>query len=165
MRAKSVSAVILSSDKKKVLLIKRRDVPVWVLPGGGVEKNESEKEAILREIKEETGFSCSIIKKVAEYTPINKLAKFTFLFECKILSGEKKISSETKDIDFFEIEKLPKLTPPPYENWIKDTLNNSFLIKRKITEVTYFQFIKILFLLPILVFRFVLSKIGLTINS
>ena len=30
-----------SEDRKEILLIKRRDVPVWVLPGGGIDSGES----------------------------------------------------------------------------------------------------------------------------
>lgn len=35
----------------------------YTLPGGGVEKNESLEEAVIREVKEETGYICKIIKK------------------------------------------------------------------------------------------------------
>ena len=49
----TVLASIFSENRKKILLVKRRDVPVWVLPGGGVEENENEEDAILREAKEE----------------------------------------------------------------------------------------------------------------
>lgn len=35
----------------------------YTLPGGGVEKGESLEEAVLREVKEETGYICKIIRK------------------------------------------------------------------------------------------------------
>jgi len=56
MIPKSVIGVVFSPDEKQVLLTKRRDVPVWVLPGGGIERNENPEDAIVREILEETGF-------------------------------------------------------------------------------------------------------------
>ncbi|NBO24836.1 MAG: NUDIX hydrolase, partial [Chlamydiae bacterium] len=51
----AVAIFLLSPCKEKVLLIKRRDVPVFALPGGGVESNESAEEAAIREMGEETG--------------------------------------------------------------------------------------------------------------
>lgn len=162
----TVIGCIFSEDRKKVLLIKRRDVPVWTLPGGGIEENESLEEAITREILEETGYKTKILKKVGEYLPINRLSRYTHLYESKILSGGSKISDETKDIFFFDINNLPKLIPPPYLEWIQDSLKNEKkIVKKELKSVNYFSLIKNFFLHPILVFRFLLSKIGLTINT
>lgn len=162
----SVISCIFSKDRKKVLLIKRRDVPVWTLVGGAIEENETLEEAITREILEETGFQTKIRKKVGEYSPINKLAKFTHLFESEILSGEATVSDETREIKFFDVDNLPKLLPPPYPEWIEDSLKDEHkLIIRKLNSVNYLTLIKNLILHPILVIRFLLSKIGLAINS
>lgn len=162
----SVAGIIFSQDRKKVLLIKRRDVPVWVLPGGGIEEKESLEEAIIREVLEETGFETKIHKKVGFYIPINKLSKYTHLYECSILCGKACLSNETKDIRFFEIDNLPKLIPPPYLEWIYDSYKNSKkLIIKRLYSVNYPSLIKNLILHPILVIRFFLSKIGIRINS
>ncbi|NGX28097.1 MAG: RNA pyrophosphohydrolase [Candidatus Anoxychlamydiales bacterium] len=162
----SVTAVVFSEDRKQVLLIKRRDVPVWVLPGGGIEKDETLENATLREVLEETGYTTKIYRKVGEYTPINKLSKFTHLYECEIISGKAAISDETREVNFFDIENLPKLIPPPYPEWIDDAnKNEKSLIKRELKSVNYLSLIKNLFLHPILVIRFLMTKVGLTINS
>ncbi|NGX29283.1 MAG: RNA pyrophosphohydrolase [Candidatus Anoxychlamydiales bacterium] len=162
----SVISCIFSEDRKKVLLIKRRDVPVWTLPGGGVEDNETIEEAITREILEETGFQTKIKKKVGEYSPINKLAKFTHLFECEIVSGVPTLSDETRDIKNFDVDDLPKLVPPPYPEWVEDSFKDEKkMIKRKLKSVNYLTLAKNLILHPILVSRFLLAKIGLRINS
>ena len=47
-RPESIAAAVFSSDLQSILLIQRRDVPVWVLPGGGIEPNETAEEAIVR---------------------------------------------------------------------------------------------------------------------
>ncbi len=162
----TVLAAIFSENRKKILLIKRRDVPLWVLPGGRVEDNEKEEESIIRETKEETGFDIIIIKKVGEYTPINKLTKFTHLYECQIISGNPIITDETKDIKFFDLDNLPKYLPPPFPEWIDDAYKNEKeLIKKKLTSITYKGFIKASFMHPILIIRFILSRLGLNINS
>lgn len=161
----AVCGIILCSEKKKVLLIKRRDIPVWVLPGGGIEKEETPEEAVTREVYEETGLTVQITRKVAEYLPVNKLTQLTHLFECSVVKGNLQIGTETKDIDFFLISHLPIL-PPPYVNWIQDTLSNcESTLQKKIEGVSYLVLVKFLFLHPILVTRYLLTKIGIHINS
>ena len=54
-------------SKQGVLLCKRRDVPLWDLPGGRMEAKETPEQCALREVKEETGFEASILYKLGEY--------------------------------------------------------------------------------------------------
>lgn len=54
----NVCAIVLSSDKKKnrFFIAHRCDLAgVWQLPQGGIDKNESPKKALLRELSEEIG--------------------------------------------------------------------------------------------------------------
>ena len=94
MNPESVAGIVFSPDRSSVLLIQRRDVPVWVLPGGGIEPLESAEDAAVREILEETGFTVKADRLVGEYTPINRLSKRTHLYECSILGGEAALSAE-----------------------------------------------------------------------
>ena len=164
-KSQSIAAIIFSKDRKKVLLIKRRDVPVWVLPGGGIERNETKEEAIIREVNEETGFDVTISRLIGEYTPINKLAKYTYIYECAICEGTPTTGDETKAIRFFPVDQLPKLIPPPYPDWIKDAHQNNTTVYKKISSVTYPTLIKNLLLHPSLVIRFLLSRMGFHINT
>jgi 8-oxo-dGTP diphosphatase len=164
LNPQSVAAVIFSLDRSAVLLIQRRDVPVWVLPGGGIDPHESSEQAVVREILEETGFTVKIDRLVGEYIPINRLSKRTHLYECLITQGSATTGSETRDIRFFAIQKLPPL-PPPYLEWIQDAQANLPLIQRKLTSVSYFNLFKNLLLHPILVIRFLLARLGFTINT
>jgi len=162
----SVVGIVLSEDKKQVLLIKRRDVPVWVLPGGGVEEEESPEEAIIREMQEETGLTVTIERIVGEYFPINRLTRLTYLFALSPVAGSFSTGSETKEIRYFSINTLPKFLPPPYENWIYETIQNlPFTIQRKLSEITYLRLIKAFFSHPVLVLRFILSRFSLHIND
>lgn len=161
---KSVAGIIFSLDRSSILLIKRRDVPVWVLPGGGIDPEESPQACVVREILEETGFTVKVERLVGDYIPINRLSKRTHLYECAVLSGEPALSSETRAVQFFPLTSLPPL-PPPYTLWIEDAKLNAPPLRKKLTCVTYFILVKNLILHPILVIRFILSRLGFAINS
>jgi len=162
----SIAGIVFSEDRQKVLLIRRRDVPVWVLPGGGIEAGESLQEAAVREMREETGLQTSIVRKVGEYFPINRLTRHTHLFECRVITGKLSTGPETKSVAFFELDHLPRLLPPPYGDWIKDAAaNNPEILRKKLSQVTYPILLKNLMLHPTLVIRFLLSRIGIYINS
>jgi 8-oxo-dGTP diphosphatase len=163
--AESVNGIVFSQDRQHVLLIKRRDVPVWVLPGGGIEKGETPEDAAIREVEEETGLKVKICRKIAEYSPLCRLARLTHFFECDVLEGSLQTGSETRDIQFFSLKNLPKHLPPPYLEWIEDAKEaHPFLLKKPITSVTYRAALKNLILHPLLTFRFFLTKIGITFN-
>lgn len=148
----SVAAIVFQDNNQKVLLIKRKDVPVWVLPGGGIEEGESLAQAAARELQEETGYVVKIIRKVGEFHPKNKLTKLTHLYECAIISGEATENEEVSQINFFPVSKLPKLIPPPYPEWISYALlNEKKPLIKKTESVTYKALIGKLFRYPHLV--------------
>jgi 8-oxo-dGTP pyrophosphatase MutT (NUDIX family) len=165
-KGKSVAVAIFSHDRKKVLLIKRRDVPVWVLPGGGIEVGESPEKAAIREVEEETGFQVTIKGLVGEYLPINRLSRHTYLFECAIAGGRAVTGKETKDLAFFAPDNLPKFLPPPYQEWIFDAHSlSAHPFKKELKSVNYKTFCKYLILHPLLVMRFLLARCNLHINN
>ncbi len=65
----NVAAVILSSNypqKCEFFLGKRSDIKnSWQFPQGGIDKGETPKEALLRELQEEIG--CNSVEVIAEY--------------------------------------------------------------------------------------------------
>ena len=152
-----VIAIIFNPDKSKVLLIERCDVPVWVLPGGGIDPGETPEEAVCREAWEETGMRVEIIRQVGEYTPLNKLSSLTYVFECKPLDGLMRTGCETKAIGFYPLQQLPKVFFIVHRDWLQDALRNKEeVIKRPNSRVTYFELVKFFFKHPILVIRFFL---------
>jgi ADP-ribose pyrophosphatase YjhB (NUDIX family) len=160
----SIAVILFSPDRTEVLLIKRRDVPVWVLPGGGIELGERPSDAALREMFEETGFQVNIERLVGTYTPINRLTKQTLLFEVKEVGGKLSSSPETLDVRFFPLSNLPPM-PPPYNEWISDSLTIQPPITKKLTSVNYATLFKYMFSHPVLLLRFALARLGMPINN
>lgn len=166
MEQQSIYGIVFSEDRKNILFVLRRDLPVWVLPGGGLDENESPEEGVVREIQEETGFRVQIVRKIADYFPVNKMTKRTHLFECSIIDGSSCSGEESKEVSFFSIQALPKRLPPPFSGWIMDALENrEEIIQKPIEGVTYTVLVKLLCLHPILVFRYFLTKIGIRFND
>ncbi|HEY5805338.1 MAG TPA: NUDIX hydrolase [Lysobacter sp.] len=86
----SAGAVIRSSSGE-LLIVKPTYREGWLLPGGVCESNESPAMALVREIDEELGLVCGIVKLLCvDYlSPADGFSEaLHFLFECKPLSAD-----------------------------------------------------------------------------
>lgn len=55
-------------DLREILLVTGgKDEHRWVIPGGGIEKNEDEQTAALREVLEEAGVVARVLQRVGEF--------------------------------------------------------------------------------------------------
>ncbi len=151
--------IIFNDDQTQVLLVKRRDMPVWVLPGGGIEPPETAEQALIREIKEETGYHITILRKCAEYYPLNRLASFTSVFICHISAGHACLSAETTAIAFYPLSQLPPAFFHLHNGWLQETLNHPGLIQRPLTEVSYFAVFKYFMRHPLRIMRYSWTRV------
>lgn len=164
----AVACVAFSHNRKDILLILRKDVPLWVLPGGGIDEGEKPEAAALREFLEETGISAkkAIFKGI--YIPTCSLAEKTYLFEM-VLPDTFKLkaqASECLDAQFFPLNALPRRLAPFYKNWIDDALEeNKAPFEKPMKNMGWVDFFKIIIKHPILTARFLLAKMGCPINS
>ena len=110
----SVQAVIFDENKRKFLLIKQFDKRkkryLWRLVKGGIEKNETEEQAVKREIQEEVGLKkIEIVGKIYEYEYIFPPRKFiVFIYLVKADMEEKVVlefTEEDKIKDFVWVSK------------------------------------------------------------
>jgi len=99
----------------KIVVIRRKNEPFkgyYALPGGIVEYGETVEEAVLREVKEETGLDVKIHKLVGVYSDPNRDPRGHFVSICFItlpVGGELKAGSDAKDIALFSLDNIPKL--------------------------------------------------------
>jgi len=108
-----VNGIISREDE--ILLIKRGKQPdkgKWVVPGGHVKYNETPEEALIREIKEETGLRVEILGTIltevdkAGIDPRGYHLATTFL--TKPTGGKLIKTKEALDIKWFKLGRLPK---------------------------------------------------------
>lgn len=94
------------------------------LPGGRFEFGENPEEAIVREVKEETGLDVKVVKLINATAPIvkEKLQLFVATFLCKHISGELKLSSEHESAKWMSAQQILNSGLP---DWIKQNVLNS----------------------------------------
>lgn len=68
MLSKRMRATAIVETKKGILIVRVKGMPYFILPGGGINKGESNQHAVKRELKEETGLIATNCK---------------YLFDCK----------------------------------------------------------------------------------
>ena len=106
-----MTVLCLIEDDNKILLQNRikKDWQGYTLPGGHVEKEESFVDAVIREMKEETGLSIKNPKLVGvKQFPIDNGRYVVFLFKTNEFSGKLKSSKEGK-MEWFSYDELTKI--------------------------------------------------------
>lgn len=107
--SKNISVFAYIQRDESILLVKHAyGSKKWHLPGGSVNNNESMKDAIIRECKEETGFSIELMDiKGVVYS--RKNFSVAFLYSATIKSGimRKFKDQEIEDVGFFQLDLLP----------------------------------------------------------
>jgi ADP-ribose pyrophosphatase YjhB (NUDIX family) len=102
----------------KILLCRERVDGRWSVPGGWTDVGLSPAENALKELREESGFECKIIKLIAVYDrdkhphPKSLMHIYKIYFLCEIVGGEAATSYETTGVDFFPLDALPELSTP-----------------------------------------------------
>jgi len=114
----------VTNEKKEVLLIKS-PLRGWEFPGGMVEPGESLTEALIREVKEESGINVSITGIIGLYK--NMEADIVNIdFCCTYESGELSTSDESIETGWFCIEDAKRMITYPlyaarFSNMISDS--------------------------------------------
>lgn len=109
------SAILFDSERNRVLLTRRADNGEWCLPGGAMEAGESVEEACIREFYEETGLEVRPVRLIGiysnrdtliEYPDGNRVQMVVIHFEVEALGGSMRLSAETTEIGFFDLETI-----------------------------------------------------------
>ncbi len=81
----------------------------WGLPGGGLEYGEHPEEAVVREVREETGLNVSIERLLLVNSWLPDRVGLYYL--CTITDGTFAPSDEVSEFDYFSVDNLPDVRP------------------------------------------------------
>ncbi|MBG0860293.1 MAG: NUDIX domain-containing protein [Bacteroidales bacterium] len=129
---------IITNEEGNVLILKRANTiqseGKWCLPGGNIEYGQTAEEAIKKEVKQETSFSCTEIRFLSylENPPSEEsdLHYVNLIFECRT-KGRLKLNYESSDYAW--------IGPDDLQNY-KFAFRNEVIIERYLESEKYFYF-------------------------
>lgn len=100
----------VKNDEGNVLLVRDQIKGDWTLPGGYGEIGFSPSENVLKELVEEAGVTGEVVRLLAIFDS-NKWQPqgrqyYKFVFDCRALSQDFQVNSETSEIGYFNLETL-----------------------------------------------------------
>jgi ADP-ribose pyrophosphatase YjhB (NUDIX family) len=95
-----------------VLLVKRANEPFqgwWSIPGGTVETGELLRDAVRREMREETGLEVEPLNIVEVFESIRPAYHFVVVdYLCRVTGGALNAGSDAESARWFDIQELPE---------------------------------------------------------
>ncbi len=125
---RTVTAIIKFPDKK-ILLAKRGTAVFkgyWALPGGKVDSGETIEQAVVREVREETGLHVRIVRKIGDYREIGvqdgiMYNYYATCFLVKPIGGRiRRQKKEIEEIKLVDLKEVPEKLAFEHQSMIKD---------------------------------------------
>lgn len=104
------------NEKDEILMAKESIDDKWTIPGGWADIGDTPSEAVLKEIKEETGLDAEVQRLLAIYDkrchphPPQPFYIYKLMFLCKITGGDLQHGFDMKGAGFFPLDQLPELS-------------------------------------------------------
>ena len=110
---KATVGAIVHNDQGELLLVKRRDAGVWLYPTGWADVGYSASEVAVKEVLEETGIECEVVRLVAVLDGLrqgfSRIPLYSMVFLCRATGGALLPHPlECLDVGFFAADALPE---------------------------------------------------------
>ena len=116
-----VGAIII--DEQRVLLVRRANPPLqgeWSIPGGMVETGETTREAVVREVKEETGLEIQPVQLLEVFERIlrddDSRVRYHYVlidYLCRVSGGAASAGSDVTELCWAGADQLKELSVAP----------------------------------------------------
>jgi len=138
LRHVTVDAITTNIEQDKILLHKRTgkilEGEKWALPGGFLERDEKADEAVLRELKEETGYDGEIVKLFRINTRPDRKGEdrqnVTFVFLINACGEGGKSDWEVDEIKWFALDEIPGENEVAFDHYENIKLYKEYLEKK-----------------------------------
>lgn len=110
----AVSALV-QDQEGRILLIRRSDNGKYSVPGGGLEAGETVAQAVVREVREETGIEVDVTELVGVFSnPEHVIAyddgevrqEFSICFRAQPIGGDLRTSEESTEVEWVRPAEL-----------------------------------------------------------
>lgn len=110
----TVGAVV-GNDADELLMVQRADSGVWLYPTGWADVGYSPAEVVVKEVKEETGIECEVVRPIAvldgQRRGFTRIPLVSLVFHCRATGGSLSAHPlECADVGFFAEDALPTPT-------------------------------------------------------
>lgn len=112
--------VVVTNERRQIVLIRRSDNENWSLPGGAIELGESLTQAGVRETKEESGIDCEVTGIVGIFTDPKHIVfytsdgearqEFSIVLTARATGGEPTPSSESSEVRWVDPDDVREYT-------------------------------------------------------
>jgi ADP-ribose pyrophosphatase YjhB (NUDIX family) len=108
----AVGAVV-GDDEGRILLVQRADSGIWLYPTGWADVGYSASEVAVKEVREETGVQCEVVRLIAVLDGLRlgftRVPLYSLVFHCRAVSGDLTPHPlETSDVGWFAESELPQ---------------------------------------------------------
>ena len=102
----------VGNDQGEMLLVQRADSGVWLYPTGWADVGYSAAEVVVKEVEEETGIECEVVRLIAVLDGLrigmSRIPLYSLVFQCRAIGGELQAHPlETADVGWFALDQLP----------------------------------------------------------
>ncbi len=110
---KSTVGAVVGNDEHQILLVQRADSGIWLYPTGWADVGYAPAEVVEKEVHEETGIVCEVVRPIAILDGLRQgftsIPLYSLVFHCNAVAGQLEAHPlECSDVGWFDRDDLPQ---------------------------------------------------------